>query len=174
MSVFGPTLTSIYPEIENSQPAIQISQNQSSISFQLSMKTIITFWSIWTYFGYGWIMIPGPKIERSQLRLEPFFQKPLIIASDHFLTLDLLLKATPTGWKESIGFPDIEHYSFNKKSFKKIKYSRSSPSCYWVVFFYFFWLTQKERFLKPIKKKNSLSRVSNHRTILVITNFILL
>ena len=156
MSVFGPTLTSIYPEIENSQPAIQISQNQSSISFQLSMKTIITFWSIWTYFGYGWIMIPGPKIERSQLRLEPFFQKPLIIASDHFLTLDLLLKATPTGWKESIGFPDIERYSFNKKSFKKIKYSRSSPSCYWVVFFLLLLIDPKGKIFKTDQKKKFL------------------
>ena len=65
VSVFGLTLTPIYPlkkaEIKNSQLAIQIIQNQSPISFQLSMKTIITFCSIWTFFGYDWVMGPGPK-----------------------------------------------------------------------------------------------------------------
>ena len=42
VSVFGPTLTSIYPMkmAKNSQLAIQIIQNQSPISFQLSMKNM--------------------------------------------------------------------------------------------------------------------------------------
>ena len=57
VSVFGPTLTPIYPlklaKIKNSQLAIQIIQNQSPISFQLSVKTIITFCSIWTRVWLG-------------------------------------------------------------------------------------------------------------------------
>ena len=44
---FGPTST-----IKNSHLAIQINQNQSSISFQLSIKTIIMFCSIWAFFRY--------------------------------------------------------------------------------------------------------------------------
>ena len=36
-----------------------------------------------------------PKIKKSQLRLAPYFEKPLAIVSDHFLTLDLFLSATP-------------------------------------------------------------------------------
>ena len=55
-------------------------------------------------------MGPGPKIERSQLRLASLFQKFRIIVSDHSLTLDLFLNATPKGWKESIGFPETELY----------------------------------------------------------------
>ena len=84
------------------------------------MKTIITFCSIGTFFEYDWVMRPGPKIKRSQLRLVPLFEKPFIIVSDHFLTLDLFLSATPKGWKESIGFPDVELYakSFEQKSLK--------------------------------------------------------
>ena len=56
----------------------------------------------------------------SQLRLAPLFQKAFIIVCDRFLTLDLLLSATPKGWKESIGLPDTELYakSFEKKSLK--------------------------------------------------------
>ena len=54
VSVFGPTLTPIYPlkmtQIKNSYLAIQINKNQSPISFQFSMKTIITFCSIWAFF----------------------------------------------------------------------------------------------------------------------------
>ena len=82
-------------------------------------------------------MGPQPKIKRSQLRLAPLFQNPLIV-SDHFLTLELLLNARLKGWKESIGFPDTELHakSFEKNSLKKIKYSRSSPSCYWGVCFF--------------------------------------
>ena len=73
----------------------------------------------------------GSKIKWSQLRLATLFQKPLSIVSDHFLTLDLFLSATPKGWKESIGFSDSELSAkyFEKNSLKKIKYSRSSPSC---------------------------------------------
>ena len=79
------------------------------------MKTIITFCSIWTFFRYDSVMGPQPKIKRSQLRLAPLFQNPLIV-SDHFLTLDLLLNATLKGWKELIGFPDTELHA---KSFEK-------------------------------------------------------
>ena len=62
----------------------------------------------------------GPKIKRSQLRLAPVFQKPLT-ASDHFLTLNMLLSTTPKGCKESIGFPDTGLYAkpFEKNSLKK-------------------------------------------------------
>ena len=80
------------------------------------MKTIITFCSIWTFFRYDLVMGPQPKMKRSQLRLAPLFQKPLIV-SDHFLILDPLLNATLKGSKESIGFPDTELYA---KSFEKI------------------------------------------------------
>ena len=84
------------------------------------MKTIITSCSIWTFFGYDWVMDTGPKFKRSQLKLTPLFQKPRNIVSDHFLTLGLFLSATPKGWKESIGFPDVELYakSFEQKSLK--------------------------------------------------------
>ena len=47
------------------------------------------------------------------------------------MTLDLLLGATPKGWKKSIEFPDAELYAKSffggekKKSLKKINYSRS-------------------------------------------------
>ena len=85
------------------------------------MKTIITFCSIWAFLEYKCVMGPGSKIKRSQLRLAPLFQKPLIILSDHFSTLDLFLHATPKGWKESIGFLDAELYAkyFEKKFIKK-------------------------------------------------------
>ena len=46
--------TLIYPlkmtHIKNRHLPIQVSQNQSLISFQLSMKMIITFCSVWTFF----------------------------------------------------------------------------------------------------------------------------
>ena len=76
----------------------------------------------------------------------------------------------PKDGKNQLDF-QIQNFMLNllKKIHKKIKYCSSSPSCYWgVCFFYLFWLTQKERFLKPIEKK-SLYRVSNYSTILVIT-----
>ena len=98
VSVFGPTLTPIYPlkmaEIKNSQLTIQIIQNQSPISFQISMKTIITFCSIWTFFRYDWVIDPGSKIIKSQLKLASLSRKSLIIVSDHFLIMDLFLSAT--------------------------------------------------------------------------------
>ena len=70
---------------------------------------------------------------RSHLRLAPLFQKPLIIVFDEFLTLDLFLSPTLKGWKESIEFldPGLHAKSFERISLKKIKSSRSSPSCYW-------------------------------------------
>ena len=125
-------------EIKNSHGAIQTSQNQVPISFQLSMETIITFCSIWAFFGYKWAMGPGSNIKRSQLSLAPLFQKPLIL-SDHFLTLDLFSSATPKGWKEiyldfwirtSIPLDfQISNFMLNllgKSSLKKIEYSRST------------------------------------------------
>ena len=39
-------------EIKNSHQAIQISQNQGSISFQSLIKGIITFCAIWAFFEY--------------------------------------------------------------------------------------------------------------------------
>ena len=88
-------------KIKNSHGTIQISQNQGHISFQLLMESIMTFCSIWAFFGNKWEMGSGSKIKRSQLRLAPLFQKPFIIPSDHFflfiyffLTLDLFLSAT--------------------------------------------------------------------------------
>ena len=152
MSVFGPALTQIYPlkmaVIKNSQLATQIIQNQSPISFQLSVKTRITFCSIWTFFGYDWVMGSGPKTNRSQFRLVPLFQKPLIIVSDHFLTLDLYLSATPKGWKELIGFPDTElnAKSFEKNSLKKsnIIEARLAVTEEFVFFTCFHWPKRKD------------------------------
>ena len=105
-------------EIKNSHRAIQVSQNQGPISIRLSMKTIITFCSIWAFLGYKWVTSLGAKIKKSQFRVAPLFQKSLIILSDHFLTLELFLSATPKGWKESVGFPDAELYakSLEKKN----------------------------------------------------------
>ena len=164
MVQFWPKFTSWrWVKSKNSQLAIQIIQNQSPIFFQLSVKTIITSCSVWAFFGYNWVMGPGSKIKRLHLRLATLFQKPLVIVSSHFLTLDLFLYATPKGWKESIAFPDTERYakSFEKNSLKKsnIREARLALTGD---------LTQKERFLKPIEKK-SLYRVSNYSTILVIT-----
>ena len=49
-------MTQFYPlkmaEIKNSHQAIQISQNQGSISFQSLIKGIITFCAIWAFFEY--------------------------------------------------------------------------------------------------------------------------
>ena len=102
------------------------------------MKTIITFCCIWTFFEYDWVMGPGPKIKRSQLRSAPLFQKPLIIVSDHFLTLELFSSAPPPkGWKESIRFANTDLYAKSfEKVHKKVKYSRSWPSSYWGVCFF--------------------------------------
>ena len=103
------------------------------------------------YLGFFRVQLgnrTGWKINRSHLRLAPLFQKPLIIVSDDFLTLDLFLSPTPKGWKESIGVPDTELHakSFEKNSLKKINYSRRSPSCYWgdCFFTYFDWLRRKK------------------------------
>ena len=104
------------------------------------MKTIITFCSIWTFFEYDWKMGPGPKIKRSQLRSAPLFQKPPIIVSDHFLTLELFSSAPPKDGKNQLDF-QIQNFMLNllKKVHKKVKYSRSWPSSYWgVCSFYLF------------------------------------
>ena len=41
-------------KIKNICRIIKVSQNQDPISFQFSIKTVITFWFIWYYFGYKW------------------------------------------------------------------------------------------------------------------------
>ena len=111
-SSFGTTLTLIYllktAEKKCSHRKIQISQNQGPISFQFSVKTIISFCSIWTFLSEQ--MGPASKINSSRLKLAPLLQAlvSLYIRSDQFLTLDLFLRTTPKGWKESIGRPDGE------------------------------------------------------------------
>ena len=107
----------------------------------------LDFIRVW--FGMG----PGPKIERSQLRLASLFEKFHIIVSDHFY---LFLNATPKGWKESIGFPKTELYdkSFEKRSFKKIKCSRTSRNCYWRVFFFYLFDWLKTKYFLRLPKKN--------------------
>ena len=114
-SSFGTTLTLIYPlktaEKKCSHRKIQISQNQGPISFQFSVKTIISFCSIWTFLSEQ--MGPASKINSSRLKLAPLLQAlvSLYIRSDQFLTLDLFLRTTPKGWKESTGCPDEELYA---------------------------------------------------------------
>ena len=44
-------------EIKNSHQVIQISQNQGSISFQVSMKTIIIFCAVWFFLGTNGLMV---------------------------------------------------------------------------------------------------------------------
>ena len=63
-------------KIKNSYQVVQINQYQGPISFQFSMKTIITFCSIWPFLGVQ--MDPVSKMKRSLLRLAPHFQGPLI------------------------------------------------------------------------------------------------
>ena len=104
-SSFGTNLNLMYPlktaEKKCSHRTIQISQNQGPISFQFSVKTIISFCSIWTFLS---------EQMGSRLKLAPLLQAlvSLYIRSDQFLTLDLFLRSTPKGWKESIGRPDGE------------------------------------------------------------------
>ena len=111
-SSFGTNLNLMYPlktaEKRCSHRTIQISQNQGPISFQFSVKTIISFCSIWTFLSEQ--MGPASKINSSRLKLAPLLQAlvSLYIRSDQFLTLDLFLSTTPKGWKESIGCPDGE------------------------------------------------------------------
>ena len=69
-------------QIKSIHLAIQINKNQSPISFQLTMKTIITFCSIWAFF----------------------FGKNLFLTI--CLNLDLVLSATPKGWKIGITLSD--------------------------------------------------------------------
>ena len=93
-SNFDPVYRLKMVEIKHGQLAIQISLNQSPISFQLSIKTIITFCSSWAFFGYNCAMDPGQRsrVKRLQLRLAPLFQKPLIILSDHFFDFGPIFK----------------------------------------------------------------------------------
>ena len=114
-SSFGTTLTLIYPlqtaEKKCSHRTIQVSQNHGPIFFQVSVKTIINFCSIWTFLSEE--MGPASKINSSRLKLAPLLQAlvSLYIRSDQFLTLDLFLSTTLKGWKESIGCPDEELYA---------------------------------------------------------------
>ena len=77
-STQGPTLTRIYQlkmaKMKNSHRAIQISQNPGPMSFQFSIKTIVTYGSIWAFF---WVQM-GPVSKIKMLRLAPLFQKPFI------------------------------------------------------------------------------------------------
>ena len=55
LSVFGPTwpqFTSWKWPVKNIHQIIQM--NQGPISFEFSLKTVITFCSIWAFFGYKW------------------------------------------------------------------------------------------------------------------------
>ena len=66
-------------EIKNSQVAIQISQNQSPISFLLSMKTLITFGFVWTFFGYNWVYwAQGRRSRGHNLGYHDFCESPRI------------------------------------------------------------------------------------------------
>ena len=109
-------------QIKNSHLAIQISQNQIPIFFQLSVKMIIAFCSVWIFFGYKWVIDPGSKIKRSQFRLAlaSLFQKPLIIPSDHLFDFGPVFKCH-TQSMERIGFPEAGLYakSFEKKNLLK-------------------------------------------------------
>ena len=120
VSVFRPTSTPIYPrkmdEIRNSHLAIQTSQNQSPISFQLSMKIITTFCSIWDFRVQ---MGNGPGVQRSKgnsLGQQHFFKHPLFYFLTIFLTFGLYLNPTSKGWKESISFEK----NFIKENFLSI------------------------------------------------------
>ena len=44
-------------KIKNSHQVIQMNQNQGPISFQFSLKTVMTFCSIWAFFGYKWTKV---------------------------------------------------------------------------------------------------------------------
>ena len=66
--VFGPTLTPIYLlqmiKIQNSCQVIQINQNQGPISFQFSMKTIITL----TFALFGvFLGTKGPSVKDQEV-----------------------------------------------------------------------------------------------------------
>ena len=80
------------------------------------MKTMIIFYSIWSFFEYKWVTGLGSKIKTSQLR---FFQKPLIILWDHIFDFGPIFK----GDTQRMGRISC----ISKKTIKKIKYSRSSP-----------------------------------------------
>ena len=68
-SAFDLTLTPIFylkmAEIKNNHLAIQICQNQTPISFQLSVKTIITFCSICFFFRVQ--MGNGPRVKDQEV-----------------------------------------------------------------------------------------------------------
>ena len=141
-------------QIKNSHLAIQISKNQIPIFFQLSVKMIIAFCSVWTFFGYKWVIDPGSKIKRSQFRLAlaSLFQKPLIIPSDHLFDFGPVFKCH-TQRMERIGFPEAGLYakSFEKKNLlKKTKYCRSSPSCNWRIFL----IISKGKIFRADQKRN--------------------
>ena len=138
-SNFDPVYRLKMVEIKHGQLAIQISLNQSPISFQLSIKTIITFCSSWAFFGYNCAMDPGQRsrVKRLQLRLAPLFQKPLIILSDHFFDFWL--------WTQL----DFQMQNFMLNLLKKNSLKNILVACQDVTGFD--WLKRKD--FEPIEKK---------------------
>ena len=67
-------------------------------------------------------MDPGSRMKRSQLRLEPLFQKPLIILSDYLFDFGPIFKCH-TQRMERIGFSHAELYA---KSFEKKKHIKNN------------------------------------------------
>ena len=154
LSNFVPNLPSM-TQIKNNHLAIQINQNQSPIFFQLLMKTIMTFCSIWAFFWHKWVT--G------------------IIFSDHLFDFGSSFKChtqrmenryytfRPFAWlwtyfqvphrkdgKNQLDF-QMQNFRLNplkKKLIKKNQISRNSPSCKWGNFFS---IPQKESFWEPIE-----------------------
>ena len=74
---FGPTLTPIYPQkMAKIRYSHWLSRSIKIISFQFSMKIIISLCTVWVFFRVQ--MGPGSMIKMSQLKLTALFQKPLI------------------------------------------------------------------------------------------------
>ena len=95
--------------------------------------------------------------------LAPLFQKPLIILSGHFLTLDLFFSTTTKRMRESIVFPVKRTLCWlvcKTKRFKKIKYSRSSTSCDWGSVFLLVLIDYKGKMFKADRKKLLISLIT--------------
>ena len=74
---FGPTLTPIYPQkMAKIRYSHWLSRSIKIISFQFSMKIIISLCTVWDFFRVQ--MGLGSMIKMSQLKLTALFQKPLI------------------------------------------------------------------------------------------------
>ena len=71
------------------------------------------FCFIWAFFGYKWVIRPGSKIKKSQLRLAPLFEKPFIGFSDPFLTLHFdFFRATDKEWWNQLDF-QMQNFMLN-------------------------------------------------------------